>query len=107
MTPEVAKKLKDSGFPLEMSDHIECVYHHTELIDGILYHIPTLEELIEACGEQLLGMQRGSGGWDVVGMKMLTNKDRMEGKPPQLDSLHTQDASLAIAIANLYLKLNE
>lgn len=51
MNYELAKQLKEAGFPLNMSDHLECDYNHTEFINGIWYHISTLSELIEACGD--------------------------------------------------------
>ena len=45
MNYELAKKLKDAGFKQGNENGQEC----DEWIDG--YYIPTLSELIEACGE--------------------------------------------------------
>ena len=59
---ELAKRLKDAGFPLEMSHEsweIRCkngikkqlLSPYFVFIEGDNYSIPTLSELIEACGE--------------------------------------------------------
>lgn len=63
--------------------------------------------LIEVCGEQLIGMQRGSGGWDVLGTELLKPEDiaRLR-ESPELQRIHTQGVSLEEAVANLWLALN-
>lgn len=47
---ELAKELKEGGFPMKMTDHELCAYQQTEIFDGVCHHVPTLSELIEACG---------------------------------------------------------
>ena len=52
MDYELAKKLKDAGFP---QSHCEGKYngHNTPI-----YYEPTLEELIDACGDAFLGLHK-------------------------------------------------
>jgi hypothetical protein len=65
MTYELAKKLKDAGFPQELERRIhyrenceECMNGNyekpmsLELLDELDIAIPTLSELIEACGNK-------------------------------------------------------
>ena len=55
MTWELAKQLKDAGFPnIFMTDHEFCDYHQTEYFGNICYHIPNLSELTEACGNNII-----------------------------------------------------
>ena len=89
MTYELAKQLKDAGFPLNMSDHLECVYNKTEFIDGIWYHVPTLSELIEACGTCQLNWYA-----DAKHAQALADGNIGEGSTPEE------------AVANLWLALN-
>ena len=49
MKTELIKQLKEAGFPLELTDHEECKYQQSEIIDGVCYHIPNLSELMNAC----------------------------------------------------------
>lgn len=60
MTYELAKQLKDAGFPHDWSDFED---HDPELLqaDWGMYgpgYMPTLEELIEACGDGLSELVR-------------------------------------------------
>lgn len=74
---ELAKQLKDAGFPLRMTDHEYCVYQQVEILDGISYHLPSLSELIEACGESFYALehqpQNKLGKWYVVSTISNTN----------------------------------
>jgi len=63
ITYELAKDLKDAGFPFKEKHAVE--------IDGQLYKAFTLSELIGACGEEFLGLtklndddpDKAEGGW--------------------------------------------
>lgn len=50
MNYELAKELKDAGFPLSVCDAPDC--HYQQLDDFAYFHSPTLSELIDACGEK-------------------------------------------------------
>ena len=56
---ELAKQLKDKGFPLNKCDLEECYWDGGSFEDGTqVWHYPTLSELIDACGEEILGLHR-------------------------------------------------
>lgn len=91
ITYELAKKLKDAGFPQ---------YNHSPEYRGdrlnespnIPYE-PTLSELIEACGDGFINLYNFGSFWQ-------TNfKDGMAGE--------TAGKTPEEAVANLWLKLNE
>lgn len=52
MNYELAKKLKDSGFPQGIVNVVGS--------DGWSYYTPTLEEVIEACGDKFAHLEKGS-----------------------------------------------
>ncbi len=61
---ELAKKLKDAGFPIEWKNPRNTV-HHTKTVVGISVgtdniSVPTLSELIEACGDGIFELLRQS-----------------------------------------------
>jgi hypothetical protein len=63
MTYELAKQLKDAGFPLKYRASgifLSCNWRHTIHVfeDGSEYFDPTLSELIEACGDGFAGLRR-------------------------------------------------
>lgn len=66
---ELAKRLKDKGFPLrkmpaEKNDEDEDVYG----IDGFYYYPPTLSELVEACGDRFDFLANNRNGlWQASG----------------------------------------
>ena len=90
MNYELAKELKDAGFP-----QLRPV-EHAPNSDEPLY-IPTLEELIDACGEGFFMLIRRESKGDVYWFAQ-NSEDKGFGKP-QLFPL--------IAVANLYLELNK
>lgn len=52
MTYETAKKLQDAGFPYKHTGECEMVAEHNRLDEmPLTARVPTLEELIEACGK--------------------------------------------------------
>lgn len=115
MTYELAKKLKDAGFPQVIkADYYhegcdECFGGNAELyekakdsgFDSNDISIPTLPELIEACGEKFFYLERLDNlaykGW--VAHAIFTGTDEKviakNGSTPEE------------AVANLWLKLNQ
>ena len=110
MTYELAKKLKDAGFPktwwgtMELPDHPEEMKQHW---------YPTLAELIEACGDDMVALQRAEvydapyyevekGGWEAV-------SKWEDYYPPQIDENFPfgKGATAEEAVGALWLSLNE
>ncbi len=88
MDYKIRKTLKDAGFPSgkELEHPIE------EFRDWIP---PTLSELIEACGDEFVSLEKEY--WGNVIMYKATG----------YDELRDADKSPEVAVAKLWLKLNE
>ena len=110
MTYELAKQLKDAGFPLRSSYGADLDMFSDELsikIDGDTYMKPTLSELIEACGNnfhKLTNKAFNKGTfvgelWEVQGW--LPNSDSSKA----LGSCDGQTPEEAVA--KLWLELNK
>lgn len=111
MTYELAKELKDAGFPQEKPLHVfvknkQGVFKSldTKYIPAILEKtkIPTLSELIKACGDKIHGIGRYNkgvytDGWWAFGLLGDLNSftSEAEGTTPEE------------AVARLWLALNE
>lgn len=111
---ELAKQLKDAGFPQTMKDG-DPFYERDELhfegeyeSDGATYHYndhpnlkdeyhkaPTLEELISIFGDKLLTLQCCDGTWDAI-----------YGEGTEVYHIRNADTA-TIAIAKLWLALNK
>lgn len=88
MNYELAKKLKDAGFP--QTDDEQRTANHPDGVSDWAY-CPTLEELIEACGNTFDALIfNADGRWTCSGSGSI-----VEGDTPEE------------AVANLYLKLHE
>ncbi len=104
VTYELAKQLKDSGYP---QDPLR-IYFQNEILntpkDVEQLSYPTLSELIEACGENLWtirqGSYKGEDGW-IVGQDT-------EGSLNPLDwKVFIFDPNLDVAVAKFWLALNK
>jgi len=91
MTQELAKELKDAGFPVK-----EFMYDEKEYVINI-----TLSELIEACGEDFARLDKNydTGGFTAMYVKAREDETTWwheeEGKTPEE------------AVAKLYIALHE
>lgn len=101
---ELVKELKDAGFPgmNKMFGAGNWVFEHVEktpegdlITYGDALPCPSLEELIEACGEELRYMQRKSF---VDGEQWVVNG--LEGQE------EISAGTLVVAVARLWLALN-
>lgn len=102
MTYELAKKLKDAGFPqkkggmyISSSGIVKDVAVDMMVETEQAYCVPTLSELIEACGDEfsnLIKFHITSERWSANCYK---NDLNCSGETPEE------------AVANLWLKLNE
>jgi len=90
MTYQLAKKLKDAGFA-GANEWFKSPY------DEIL-PAPTLEELIEACGEKFYGLHR------MVNSEWLAFMYDIEDSTRQLE---VKGATSFEAVANLWLELHK
>lgn len=101
---ELAKELKDAGFPQggpkephcvqcnELALYTRCYDHEKEYV----FH-PTLSELIEACGETLQSLYNcGSAGWEAI------REDDKYGDSKGFEKGSTPEE----AVARLWLALN-
>ncbi len=104
MTYELAKELKDAGFP--QKERGDCVHNsNTEwgtscdcFSTGDYAYVPTLSELIEACGSNdafVLFRREIDGVWTASGSEGKTNDSDKEGSTPEE------------AVARLWLALNK
>lgn len=90
ITYKLAKELKDVGF----SQQLNGGKYYPSREDTRNYYIPTLEELIEACGGQMLQLNNWMPRcWNVVGVIKESIED-FEGKTP------------SEAVARLWLAIN-
>ncbi len=90
MNYELAKKLKDAGFPQEGDGSVRWTDQEPNL--GIPVYQPTLSELIEACGDKFEFMGKG----DPVSEWIAFDNGELNGR----------GSTPEIAVANLYLALN-
>ncbi len=80
MTYELLKRLRDSGFPLKpisvelgkqiSLDRPAVVFSRSNgngKAEARLYYVPSLSDLVEACGEKLESMSRVPDGWECNG----------------------------------------
>lgn len=108
MNYELAKELKEAGFPQELegkfinseSDILETIYR-----DGSVY-LPTLSELIEACGDGFWELGKKPLGeldpdyrkdWETKGFSGKVGEQRMH---------ETRGSTPEEAVAKLWLALN-
>ena len=90
MNYKLAKKLKEAGFP-----------HNFDYNDHEM-NVPTLEELIEACGDDLTALIQGFNkiGWEATYL--------LGGENPHHDAyVKGEGKSPEEAVANLWLELHK
>ena len=93
MNYELANKLKDAGFLFKEYYLEQHSGKDSELKwNNKFWEYPTLEELIEECGDNLIDLTRTDDGWTTNSENSLT---QIEGKTP------------TEAVANLWLALNK
>lgn len=90
MNYELAKKLKDAGFPQKYEEKND---------NGALPYTPTLSELIEACGYEFGGLiqyhkEHKTDYWEAYSYQGMESKT-VRGDTPEE------------AVANLWLELNK
>lgn len=111
MNYELTKQLKDAGFPQEAVPERGSFYalpvgYYTHMLEEwrkdliqpeIPCRIPTLEEIIEACGDKFSSLLNEHGSWRVYGIKV-----GFSGL-----QITTKGATPTEAMANFYIALNK
>ena len=114
MDYELCKKLKEAGFPQEIQNYSPTLYYvekENSVESGEAFYphvklppnyckVPTLSELIEACGEvftslEWLGGVGSTAEWEATAFENHEQVAIGEGRTPEE------------TVANLYLDLNE
>ena len=94
MNYELAKKLKDGGFPQEGKgnyiDGEDC-----DVCGNHVYYVPTLSELIEACGDRF---------WKLIKSYTYNKWSAITSEDTQIVVLGKTPEE---AVANLWLELNK
>jgi hypothetical protein len=96
---ELAKKLKDAGFPQKYGDNPPQEQIKEMENNGYAY-IPTLSELIDACGYEFMNLHQARYEY---GKRWGCRFQSKYGIEEQEDMYETPEE----AVANLYLKLND
>ena len=111
MNYKLAKKLKDAGFPQKGENYWRCKCKECtggdeekcKCSDNEYVYVPTLEELIDACGEKnivLWGCKKDNY------YASISSYDHIEGTEKMIEA-QTYGKTPTEAVAKLYLKLNE
>ena len=111
MNYELAKELKEAGFPFvndfkeygyldHPKDHVTGICHTSIVAPDEGYFLPTLSELIEACGEDFKGLTKLPDG---TFSSPLTNPSEGKYEPFDMLSFKTPEE----AVAKLWLALNK
>lgn len=97
---ELAKKLKDAGFPIrKMPVGYDDEQHNVYWVDGFYFFAPTIEELIEACGDGFRQLHKWDyGEWGAFSESNFGNSP---------DGIEATGKTPSEAVANLWLALNE
>jgi hypothetical protein len=112
MIYELAKELKDAGFPFRQIKEDELALRGFERSqvqsgfvfgDGIEWFEPNLSELIEACGEGFFAISHWPEGWTAEGGPIIQGKDNLWTAQIQCKNLPTAEES----VANLWLALHQ
>ena len=87
----LAKELKDAGFPQPFLDKNGVANGHGWIYPGDPYaegmeskgvYLPSLEELVEACGNGFVGLDRIDDGWQAAGFPTTGRLTEGRGKTP-------------------------
>jgi hypothetical protein len=111
MDYELARQLKEAGFPIkkangaEEADFIAKNYGIVSMavIDSVLYKLPTLTELIEACGEGFFAISHWPEGWTAEGGPIIGDGNKNWTAQIQCKNLPSAEE----AVAKLWIALNK
>jgi len=113
MNHELAKKLKDSGFPQNINPDLPD-YTTVEIKGGERYKVPTLSELIEACGgandfslERIKDTWFAKKDWVSEPFKVEDKKVNYSNIAVSVIPKSGEGRTPEEAVANLWLSLNK
>lgn len=102
MNYELAKRLKDAGFPQGQYRLGNRIYPNTDEYEEDGAHIPTLSELIEACGDRFDYLERGVDGCWYAYHEVFPRDDKdLSG------DIFGKGSTACEAVALLWLALND
>ncbi len=109
MTYDLALQLKDAGFPqspymnqlCQHPDSMACRIKAAHNPECEWVSVPTLSELIEACGDDLFDLRRDGNGWAAI--SNLT----YDGKFDSDISLYGEGSTPEEAVSMLWISLNK
>ena len=105
MEYELAKQLKDAGFPFKecnLNEYGGCENRHClQILSDFNYCDPTLSELIEACGDRFQALHRLNGAFEACG-GCYEGMDFECAWEYQINDLTPEEA-----VAKLWLELNK
>lgn len=107
MTYEILKRLKDSGFPLQpvpVEIGRETVLQRQAVVFAgpvtrpapAIYYVPSLTDLVAACGSDLKNMSRVADGWEC-------NREQRGAADASWARAQARGATLDDALAELWL----
>lgn len=96
-------KLKEAGFPLKKK---ELCSFQKQYPGAHLYEDPTLEELIEACGEEFAALEQIHKGEHLIKRKEW-NLPYWKAHYRKVNSIVAKGKTPSEAVANLWIKLQE
>lgn len=107
MTYELAKKLKESGFP-QKNGEAYLMNDKYEIVSEMGLYNPSLEELIEACGSKL-NLFECEGYWAVIKTKESILQKNTEGNPYiVIETIERATGKDSLeAVAKLWIKLRK
>lgn len=105
MDYELAKRLKDTGFPqkhLNLWDD-KCDKEHSlgMATECCGVYIPTLSELIEACGDKITSIERIEDKWRATWL------DKVNRGTTYTPCFFEDGETPEVAVANLWVELNK
>lgn len=109
MDYELCKKLKENGFPQDgngmwWNRSVELAMSNLKLEVSEAY-VPTLDELIEACGDEIALFKMGNQ-WTAVKHAGIEKALNWMGVNVHLTEFDAKGSTPSEAVANLWLKLN-
>lgn len=109
MTYKLAKQLKDAGFPYSKDWKKDDIFNSGKMgwFDEGWFEHPILSELIEACGDDFIGIYLELNNSDNKGRYWIATACKDIKEPYKVGKeIETKGFSLEEAVSKLWLKLN-
>jgi hypothetical protein len=101
MDYELARELRDAGFPQGTKGTWTYPLDALVTRSADRIYVPTLEELVEVCGDWIIKIEKAQNGWNVFGVRAGTS-------PSDTDvTFIGVGKSLTVGVARLWLGLRK